>query len=169
MTLQVDDAAERAFARIIDTLRSARKDCGLSQAALSSGLAVRGRAISEWETGAMEPTLEHLLQWARELGRRLVIASSSGEPRQGLSCPRAGETWESFEQRRLAVPLRNRRMALGLTQGEVGSLVGVSRDSIQRWELGRVSPRPIAVVVWAQHLGYSVDLWPAGYSLVKRQ
>ena len=165
MTLQVDDAAERTLARIIGMLRSARLDSGLSQAALSLALPVRGRAISEWENGAMKPTLEHLLQLSRELGRRLVITTPSGELRQGLSCPRVGETWESFERRRLAVPLRNRRVALGLKQGELGSLVGVSRDSIQRWELARVPPRPIALVVWAQKLGYSVDVRPAGYHL----
>ena len=168
MTLQVDAEAEGTFARIIGTLRSSRVDLGLSQMALSSGLPVRGRAISEWESGIMEPTLEHLLQWSRELGRRLVIVCPSGELSQGYSSPQVGEAWEAFERRRLAVPLRNRRVALGLTQEELGRLVGVSRDSIQRWELARVPPRPIALVVWARKLGYSVDLRSAGYLPPKR-
>lgn len=168
MTLHVDDVAEQTLVRIVGALRSARVDAGFSQVALSSGLPVRGRAVSDWETGIMEPTLEHLMQWSRDLGRRLVIVAPGGEPRQGFSCPRIGETWELFERRRLAAPLRNRRVALGLAQEQLGRLVGVSRDSIQRWELARVPPRPIALVVWAQKLGYSVDLRPAGYFPMKR-
>lgn len=160
MALHVDIAAERTFARIIGGLRSARLDAGLSQNALSAGLPVRGRAISEWETGAIEPTLGHLIQWSRELGRRLVIIGRDGELRTGPVRPRPGETWEVFERRRLAVPLRNRRQALGMAQGELAELVGVTRDSIQRWELVRVPPRPIAHILWAQKLGCSLALRP---------
>ncbi|MBS2531260.1 transcriptional regulator [Catenulispora sp. NF23] len=160
MALRADHAAERTFARIVDGLRSARLQAGISQNALSAGLPVRGRAISEWETGAIEPTLGHLILWSRLLGRRLVIVGREGDLRIGPSRPRPGESSEMFERRRLAVPLRNRRLALGMGQGELGRLVGVSRDSIQRWELVRVPPRPIAHVVWAQRLGYTLDVWP---------
>ncbi|WP_194927803.1 helix-turn-helix transcriptional regulator [Catenulispora pinisilvae] len=160
MALCADYAAERTFRRIVAGLRSARLEAGTSQNALSVGLPVRGRAISEWETGAIEPTLGHLILWSRALGRRLVIVGRDGNLRVGPSRPRPGELWEIFERRRLAVPLRNRRLALGMGQGELGRLVGVSRDSIQRWELVRVPPRPIAHVVWAQRLGYTLDVWP---------
>ena len=160
MTLQVDYAAERTWSRIVGGLRSARLNAGISQNALSVGLPVRGRAISEWESRAIEPTLEHLLQWSRELGQRLVIIGRDGELRTGPARPRPGEAWEVSERRRLAAPLRNRRLALGWGQAELGKLVGVSRDSIQRWELVHVPPRPIAHVVWAQSLGYSLDVRP---------
>jgi transcriptional regulator with XRE-family HTH domain len=162
MALHVDTAAERTFSRIIGGLRAARLDAGLSQNQLATGLPVRGRAISEWETGAIEPTLGHLIQWSRELGRRLVIIGRDGELRIAAVRQRPGESWEVFERRRLAIPLRNRRLVLGLGQGQLGGLVGVSRDSIQRWELVRVPPRPIAHVVWAQRLGYALDVWPIG-------
>lgn len=158
--LRVDDEVELAFAQIVAGLRSARGNAGLTQNALSSQLPVRGRAISEWETGRMEPTLHHLMRWSCALDRRLAIVSSDGELWQGPSCPRSGETWESFERRRMAWPLRNRRKAMDLTQAQLGRRVGVSRDSIQRWELCRVPPRPIALVVWAQQLGCSVVLRP---------
>lgn len=160
MALHVDYAAERALARIIGGLRTARLGAELSQNALSAGLPVRGRAISEWETGAIEPTLGHLIQWSRELNRRLVIVGRDGEPRSGPLRHKPGDSWEVSERRRLAVPLRNRRLVLGMAQGELGELVGVSRDSIQRWELVRVPPRPIAHVVWAHRLGYSLEIRP---------
>ncbi|WP_194891990.1 helix-turn-helix transcriptional regulator [Catenulispora pinisilvae] len=159
-TLHVDDEAELALWQIIAGLRTVRQGVGLTQNALSSHLPVRGRAISEWETGQMEPTLQHLMQWCRALDQRLVISSPDGELWQGPSRPRAGESWEFFERRRLAWPLRNRRRASGLSQAGLGQLVSVSRDSIQRWELLRVPPRPIALVVWAQKLGCSVVLRP---------
>ena len=170
MALHVDYTAERTFTRIVGGLRSARLDAGLSQNALAVGMPFRGRAISEWETGAIEPTLGHLILWSHNLGRRLVIIGRDGELRIGPVRQRPGETFELFERRRLAVPLRNRRLALGMAQGELGALVGVSRDSIQRWELARVPPRPIAHVVWAQKLGYSLDLLavPDGTRRVRR-
>ncbi|MEY9887681.1 transcriptional regulator with XRE-family HTH domain [Catenulispora sp. MAP5-51] len=158
MGLHVDAGAERALQRIAKGLRSARLEAGVSQNALAVGLPVRGRAVSEWETGAIEPTLGHLIQWSGELSRQLVIIGRDGGVRNGPLRQRPGETWEVFERRRLAVPLRNRRLALGMTQGQLGELVGVSRDSIQRWELVRVPPRPIAHVVWARQLGYSLDV-----------
>ena len=112
------------------------------------------------ETGSIEPTLGHMIQWSRELGQCLVIIGPDGEPRAGPVGPWAGETQEAFERRRLSVPLRNRRLALGLTQEELGRRVGVSRDSIQRWEHVRVPPRPIALIVWAKKMGCSVVMRP---------
>jgi transcriptional regulator with XRE-family HTH domain len=159
-TLHVDFEAERILAGIISSLRSARRSAGLSQNALSERLPVRGRAISEWETGAAEPTLENLIRWSFELDRPLVITNHNSEPINGPRRQLPGESWEIFERRRLAAPLRNRRLALGMTQEELGELVGVSRDSVQRWELVCVPPRPISHVVWAQKLGYSLALWP---------
>lgn len=160
MTLEVDYWAEQAYAQQIGALRSARLRAGLSQNALALGLPVRGRAISEWETGAVAPKLGHFCQWARELGLRLVIIGRDGTLRSVPLHQRPGEAWETFELRRLATPLRNRRHALGMAQGDLGELVGVSRDSIQRWELARVPLRPIALIVWAHKLGYSVALRP---------
>ena len=157
-TLNVDSYAERTFATIIRSLRSARLDAGLSQNALSAGLPVRGRAISEWETGAIEPTFDHLIQCCGELRLRLVIIGRDGTPREAGSRQKPGESWEHFERRRLATPLRARRMALGMSQGHLSELVGVSRDTIQRWELVHVPPRPISHVVWAQRLGYSLGV-----------
>ena len=163
-TLHVDDTARRTFARVIRHLRSARTKADLSQNALAEGLPFRGRAISEWETGAVEPTLDHLMQLAHKLDSHLVILGSSGDLRTHPIRRRAGESWQVFEQRRLALPLRNRRLALGLSQDTLGYHVGISRDSIQRWELARVPPRPMALIVWTQKLGYTLDIRPVDIS-----
>jgi len=169
MGLHVDYAAERALARIVGDLRIVRLETGLSQNLLAVGLPVRARAVSEWETGAIEPTLGHLIGWSQELSRRLVVIGRDGGVRWGPMQRHAGESWEIFERRRLAVPLRNRRLALGMSQRELGELVGVSRDSIQRWELVHVPPRPIAHIVWAQKLGYALDIRPIGDGVPRRR
>lgn len=160
MTLHFNAAAEQQVARIMYGLRSARLRAGISQNALAEGLPFRGRAISEWETGAIKPTLAHLILLADKLDQRLVIVGPNGELRDGPLRERPGEARDVFERRRLASPLRSRRQALGMSQGKLSELVGVTRDSIQRWELVRVPPRPIAHAVWAQVLGCSIALCP---------
>lgn len=162
-TLCVDDKAQRTYALIINGLRQARLNAGLTQVALATGLPVRGRAVSEWETGAVEPTLGNLIRWSYQLSRPLVVSGLNGEPINGPMRQRPGDSWIVFERRRLAVPLRLRRQALGMAQEELGERIGVSRDSIQRWELARVPPRPIAHIVWAQMLGYSFALRPTEF------
>jgi transcriptional regulator with XRE-family HTH domain len=162
--LRVDGAAERVFAGIVAALRSARLEARLSQEALAEGLPVRGRAVSEWELETMKPKLGHLFHWTFGLGLRLVIVGRDGGVREVPVARRPGESWERFELRRLALPLRHRRQALGLGLDDVGQLVGVSRSSVQRWELARVPPRPMALVVWAHKLGFSVAVQPIGRS-----
>lgn len=58
MTVQVDDAVKWAFAQIVEGLRSVRVASDRSQNALSANLPVRGRAISEWETGRSRSACE---------------------------------------------------------------------------------------------------------------
>jgi transcriptional regulator with XRE-family HTH domain len=158
--LHIDGAAESILTGFIVTLRSARTTAGLTQDEVASGLPVRARAVSEWECGTVKPKLGNLIEWSGRLRYRFVILGQDGEPLRGPTIMRPGESWEHFERRRLASPLRNRRLALGLSQTDTGCLVGVSRDSVQRWELVCVPPRPIAHVVWAQKLGYELALRP---------
>ena len=69
-----------------------------------------------------------------------------------------GEISDSFEMWRLAGPLKSRRRALKLSQKALGRLVGVSGSSILFWKPARITPRPIAQIVWAQKLGFSIAL-----------
>lgn len=146
---------------IVHGLRSAREAAGLSQNATATNLPVRGRAVSEWETEVIMPRLDHLVLWADELELRLVIRDCGVELGVSLA-RRPGETWVHYERRRLVLPMRLRRVAWGMTQGEVGGRIGVSRDSIQRWECADVPTRPIALVVWAREMGFRVGLCAAG-------
>src|SRR5947209_857210 len=139
--LRVDFPAEHTYARIMGGLRAVRREARITQDALAQVLPVRGRAISEWETLAIEPGFNNLLLLTGALGQSLVIRD------EGVVMPGPGvargprESWLVFERRRLAHPLRLRREAWGMSQEALGELVGVSRDTINRWELSRVPPR----------------------------
>jgi transcriptional regulator with XRE-family HTH domain len=156
--LNIDDEAVLTYVEIIRRLRSARLAAGLTQNELTRRLPVSVSSISEWETGNTGPTLNHLTLLTRELDLRLTIIGLDGKPCNGPSRQRPGESWVHFERRRLAWPLRVRRVALKMSQEHVGQRVGVSRDSISRWETAAFPPQLIALVVWAQKLGYSVGL-----------
>lgn len=160
MTLNVDAAAEATYARIIRGLRTARINAGLSQDELAKGLPFRGRAVSEWETGAVEPKLNNLILVADKLQHCMVLVGPHGRLENVLTRRRPGEERVVFLRRQLATPLRNRRLVRRMSQGELSLVVGVSRDSVQRWELAHVPPRPMAHTVWAQQLGYTLALAP---------
>lgn len=162
MQLKVDDDAAENFAQIIGCLRLARQEAGLSHKALAARLPVGSKALYEWEARTFHPTMSHLLSWTRELGYRLEIIGPDGVLRDGPSRRLADEPWETFELRRLAVPLRNRRLACRMTLPALGQLVGVSKESLRRWEHAHAAPRPIALIVWARKLEYTVTMGPSG-------
>lgn len=92
MTLHIDYAAERTYARMVGGLRSARVAAGLSQNEVAVGLPVRGRAISEWECGGIQPKLPNLIGWSERLDHRLAVLSHAGELLPGPTRPRPGES-----------------------------------------------------------------------------
>lgn len=159
--LKVDEAAKHSFVQMVAKLRTLRQDARISQAALSSRVGVRGKAISEWENLRLDPTLVNLTRWSGGLDRRLVVIGPDGKvllPEPQWLLP--GETRDSFELRQLAGPLKSRRQTLKLNQKDLGQLVGVSGSAISYWELTSIPPRSIAQIVWAQKLGCSIGLWP---------
>lgn len=158
MALKVDATAEETFWQIIGGLRIAREDAGLSRHALSSRLRVQHGTIFEWEKGISRPSLRHLILWARELGFRLVIVGPDGKERRGSAKRIAGESLEIRELRRLAIPLKTLRDARRLTLMGVSETIGVARNSLLRWETVSATPRPMALVVWAQALNCSLAL-----------
>ena len=159
-TLRIDYLAEQTYAQIIGELRSTRLRAGISQNRLATGMPVRGRAISEWETSVIYPPLEHMILWADLLGLQLVLVDGDGEVDNSRLRPLPGESWMHYQRRRLALPPRNRRLGRGMSQEQLGELVGVCRDTVSRWELVRVPPRPIAKIVWLQKMDFTLTLRP---------
>jgi DNA-binding XRE family transcriptional regulator len=159
-SLIVDARAKQAYRQIIGGLQTARVEAHITQNCLAEYLPVRnGKVISEWETYISQPTLNHLIEWAAILDQRLVIRDRFGN---AVSPARqnAGEEWCHYERRRMALPLRERRVALGLSQKALGHQIGVFKDTIMRWELAHHPPLPIVKILWAHALDNSLGLRP---------
>ena len=56
----------------------------------------------------------------------------------------------------MAVRIKRLRLAGGLTQGQLGALIGISGAAVGRWELGEYLPKGRYVAKLAQALGIDV-------------
>ena len=100
-----------------DRLRATRRTRGLSHDALARELGVDPSTVLNWERGRHTPPVEY---WPRLL--KLV-----GKDALPPDAP-------------LADRLRTYRRAHGLTQAELGALLGISQNVVWAWERGRRSP-----------------------------
>lgn len=57
----------------------------------------------------------------------------------------------------LAVRIKRLRIASGLTQGQLGELIGISSAAVGRWEVGEFLPKGRYVVKLAGALGIDVS------------
>ena len=55
------------------------------------------------------------------------------------------------------ITLKAARVNSGLTQEEMASKLGVSREALIKWEAGKVTIKPHHLMVYAQVTGFSVD------------
>lgn len=69
---------------------------------------------------------------------------------------RMGRPWREFVREAASV-LRERRLAMGLSQAELGRQLKVTRGGINQWESGETDPTPDSLERWAEALGVSVD------------
>ena len=153
-------AVRRRLAAIQRRLLVARKAAGLSQEKLAGVLGVSSRSLRDWERGYDIPGLAHLIDWARVLGFRLVLVELEAGPVLAPVSLGPGESLVEHEVGRMAVPLKVRREERGISQTDLGLIVGVTRSSLQRWEDRQQIPVAVSLVSWADRLGYTVGLMP---------
>lgn len=53
--------------------------------------------------------------------------------------------------------IASERTKLGLSQEQLGNLLGVSRDIVSKWELGVTNPKADTVMKLAETFGCSID------------
>ena len=63
---------------------------------------------------------------------------------------------------RLRVQLRQQREVTESSQAAVADFVGVSRETIQRWEAGRQTPNAAELHQWCAAVGLRLDAVEAG-------
>jgi len=109
------------------TLKSIRKKFELSQDELAELLDVAPGTISQWETGQTKPRSNNKARiiTLRDMEKSKVdeiLGREGGEPE-----------WSGDRLRQL-------RESQGMTQEEVGELLGVSPNTVSGWESGRTQP-----------------------------
>lgn len=58
--------------------------------------------------------------------------------------------------------LRERRVALGVSQEELGARIGVDGSQVAQWELGTRTPRLVSLAAWVEALDCAVVVVVAG-------
>jgi len=109
-----------------EVLRRRRLALGLSRAALAARLGTTASGIADWEHGRASPSLRHR-PWLTELFGEDLWPLQAESPQDG--------------ERSLGERLRQRRLALGLSQRSLARLLGVRAKSIALWEKGTRTPR----------------------------
>lgn len=145
-----------------------RRTCaGLSTNQLAKKLGVAGSTVWRWENANSKPEFQQVLSFAEATGTDqnealemagylppstggFVWAQSDPEP--------APQTWGEF--------CRARREELGLSQGRLAGRIGVTRQTVCRWETNRFRPEFRQVLDFVQATGVDRDgaLEVAGYS-----
>lgn len=106
-------------------IREARRQAGLSQAALARELGISQADISTWERGVAEPAVQRFIQLVHRLGPSLL-----GKPNDDWllldSRPQADRAVPSGEE-------LGRLVSLGLSDVDIAQRLGMSPVSIPRW------------------------------------
>ncbi len=114
---------------IIRTLRNARK---LTQLQLAMRLNVTPQAVGKWERGESEPDLSLLCPIAKALG--VTLETLFGTEQKDGTCP------DRLPLEQLPEILKSRRTAANLTQSALAEKIGVSKQTVSKWETGVCAP-----------------------------
>jgi DNA-binding XRE family transcriptional regulator len=92
--------------------------------------------------------------------RLYLVPVGTGRPYRADLAPGEGSSFGLCESARLVETLRRRRIDEDVSQERVGERMGVSLQSISRWERHSYYPRPLVVIAWSTALGCEPELWP---------
>ena len=142
--------ALRAFGMRI---RSLRRDAGHTQEAVAEITKVSTQTVRNWEAGRTEPSEENKVKLAEAYG---VSRDSfldlhelpAGDP--GLMLPYEPSTVSPSR-------LLDARMEAGLTQTEVARRTGINRNTIGRYENGRMMPSRYTLTTLASVYGRELE------------
>lgn len=143
-------------APLVTTLTKARYDRPLTQKELGARLGVTASAVRDWEGIRDLPAMHNFILWIDALGFRLVLVSPSGgrlraQRPQGRSLPQQVVT----DLIGHLVTERNRRL---ITQLGLSARLGVTQQTMNRWERCSAGIRPLHLLSWADCLGHKVEL-----------
>lgn len=139
-------------------LRLAREAEGLSLRELAREAGISSRSLPDWERGPESPHLLRAVRWAGFFGFRLQVVDAATEIDVCGDEPGESAFWDESETLRLIAGLRSRREARGLSQEELGRLLGYSTSSIVKREWGGQCPSLVDFIEWAACLKCRTEL-----------
>ena len=142
----IGSAARRMALRAFGMrLRSARRDAGLTQEAVAEIVNVSTQTVRNWEAGRTEPSEDNKVKLAETYG---VSRDSFLELHE---LPADDPNLMLLYEPSTASPSRllDARLEAGLTQVEVARRTGINRNTIGRYENGRMMPSRYTLSVLA--------------------
>jgi transcriptional regulator with XRE-family HTH domain len=115
-----------------ETIRRARIDHGLTQRQLAARCGCSHGRISRIESGHSMPSP----RLARRLETALDCPAGSLAVQERRGRKRSRATWSAAQ----GAEIRTARIARGLTQQQLATMVGVCHQAVSDWEAGKRSP-----------------------------
>lgn len=127
---------------LLDELATVRRRRGMSLEQVAEHAELTYGVLLAWEEGRRPATLLGLIGYGQAIGRELVISTSVRSRDLSRRSENLFGDPARHRLRELTDGLKVRRDHLGLTQRELGEIVGVSQASVASIETGRNRPRP---------------------------
>lgn len=129
-----------------DKLLLYRKRAKLSQAELSKLLGVSRQSIFKWENSHSYPMLEKIPLLCRTLNVNVSDLISNNEFNEASVYAQVSEITEEI----IGSNIRRLRSERGLSQDQFGEMIGVTRQTVSRWETGVISPEFLNIISIAE-------------------
>ncbi len=132
-----------------ENLKNLRKAANITQSELSERLNIHLQTVSKWERGVFEPDVS-------QLGELSQIFGVSLECLLGLE-DKGKQTAGYFDAQKFGRAICDSRTKKGESQAQLAAEIGVSADTVSRWERGVTCPDLERLVALAGHFGVSVS------------
>lgn len=119
-----------------DKLQQLRRSAKLTQDEFAAHIGTSRQAVSKWESGTAYPDLKNL-QIICEFFR--ISPDQLLNEKRELTDPNEG--FSRFDPNGLGINIRSVRIARGIGQEGLAELLGVSRQSVSKWENGAALPK----------------------------
>jgi transcriptional regulator with XRE-family HTH domain len=116
-------------------LRERRKQCGMTQSALARKIAKSTVTVSKWERGEATPLEIHVHRLAG------ALSLDCSELVAAMGWPYAPANQEDSADLPLHRRLRRARLEAGLNAAQLGRCVGVTGQTVRKWESGEFRPK----------------------------
>ena len=119
-----------------DKLQQLRRNAKLTQDEFAAIIEISRQAISKWESGKAYPDLKKL-----QIICKFFNVSPDLLLNDKCELSDANEEYYPFDLAELGNHIQNVRIARGIRQENLAELLGVSRQSLSKWENGTVIPK----------------------------